>query len=179
MPSITPTLTPVNDQVASALHVLRARALDRYPNEEARINRGHALALQGGVTLHADGTASAYSTTLVDTWYRINGTCLCQDAAFRAPAGRCKHRWATCLLRKALAHLAAHPVDPLGDDLPTPYPFPQWTRYAATYVGPQTREPVNGIATRQADGGFAFVPDGGDTAWGCDYAAVALGPGLA
>ena len=55
MHSITQDLTPVNDAMAAALHTMRRRALACYPQEQARIDRGHAIALQGGVWLCPDG----------------------------------------------------------------------------------------------------------------------------
>jgi hypothetical protein len=107
----------------------------------------------------------------------VNGHCSCQDAS-RAPAGRCKHRWAKALLVQALTHLAQH-SDLSVEELPTPYAFPRWTKYEATYQGPESHgEPVNGIAELLEPGLFVFWPTDKRTCWHCAYHEVALGPGI-
>lgn len=83
-----------------ALTTLAAQARTRYAGEHARIDRGLVLALNGAVTLHADGTASVRSASDAEIVYHVNGHCDCPDAP-RAPEGRCKHRWAKCLVKRA------------------------------------------------------------------------------
>jgi hypothetical protein len=83
----------------TALRTLAAQATTRYPDEQARIDRGLVLALNGHVTLHTDGTATVQSGTNGEGQYRVgHGICDCPDAG-RAP--HCKHAWARCLVRKA------------------------------------------------------------------------------
>lgn len=122
----------------NALRAAAARACTRYAGEAARIERGLVLALNGAVTLHADGTASVQSASDTEIVYTVNGHCDCPDAA-RAPEGRCKHRWAKVLVKKAQAALDARP------------------RYYATYYAPDgTAHP--GIATA-TEMGWLFIGD--------------------
>lgn len=85
----------------TTLRQLAAQATTRYAGEKARIDRGLVLALNGHVTVHADGTASVQSGTDAEVVYTVNGHCDCPDVA-RAPEGRCKHRWAKCLIKRAM-----------------------------------------------------------------------------
>lgn len=179
MATITQTTYHVNDRAfQAALAEMRTRALTAYPNEEARINRGHAIAAQGGVTLLNNGIASVASQTYPDTDYTVNGSCICRDYAV-APAGRCKHRYAASMHRKTLEYLMSHVDEPLeGQNPSTPsYAFPTlWTRFYATYSAPGLR--VNGIAERQEDGSFLFTPEGETSSVPCQYDELALGPGI-
>jgi hypothetical protein len=87
-------------QFDTALRGLAAQAATRYAGEAARIDRGLVIALNGGVTLQADGTALVQSQCHAEVVYTVNGHCDCQDAS-RAPDGRCKHRWAQTLTSRA------------------------------------------------------------------------------
>jgi len=176
VPETSPTVQVIDDKVGAALHTMRLRAVDAYPTERARIDRGHMLALSGYVTLHDDGTAMVLSGSLPDTWYAVNGHCVCRDYAV-APHGRCKHRWAKALLTKAYTHLHQRSEEPL-DDTACPYSFPEtFTTFAATYIG--HGEHINGVARKVDDREFYFTPEGLDTGGLCDYSEVALGPGIA
>lgn len=97
----TVTQTQTVAQFDHALRTLAARAKTRYPDEQARIDRGLVLALNGHVTLHADGTARVQSGSDAEVVYTVNGCCDCADAQ-RAPAGKCKHRYAKALVKRAL-----------------------------------------------------------------------------
>jgi hypothetical protein len=98
--------------------------------------------------------------------------------ASRAPAGRCKHRWAKALLVQALTHVTQHSALPI-EGLPTPYAFPRWRTYEATCQGPESSgKAVNGIAELLEPGLFVFWPTDKRTCWHCAYQEVALGPGL-
>jgi hypothetical protein len=93
-------------QFDTALRVMADRARTRYAGEAARIDRALVIALNGGVTLHQDGTASVQSSSDAEVVYHVaHGTCDCPDFE-RAPEGRCKHVWARCFVRKALKHMA-------------------------------------------------------------------------
>jgi hypothetical protein len=172
----SPTVQEINDQVGAALHTMRLRAVDTYPAERARIDRGHMLALSGYVTLQDDGTATVLSGSLPDTWYHVNGFCPCRDYVV-APRHRCKHKWAKALLTKAYTALHQHREEPL-EDTACPYSFPDtFTTFAATYVGHGAR--INGTARRVDDREFSFTPEGLETGTRCAYQDVALGPGIA
>jgi hypothetical protein len=137
MTTIPQTQTQTTAQFDSALRALAIRATERYPGEQARIERGLLLALDGHVTLHEDGTAMVGSASDSEVWYWIErGTCDCPDFS-RAPDGRCKHRYAVALVRKAQTQMAA----------------PTYTRvaYHATYAG------APGMAIRDEQGAVWFV----------------------
>jgi hypothetical protein len=87
-------------QFHELLHTAAERALAKYPQHTARIQRGLALALAGGVTLHRDGTALVDSQGTPGTQYHVTKQCECPDVQ-RAPDGLCKHRWAKALTAKA------------------------------------------------------------------------------
>lgn len=95
----------------AALRTLAAQATTRYAGEQLRISKGLVIALNGGVTLQADGLALVTSQTDGEVVYTVNGSCECQDAAHGATEGRCKHRWAKTLTVRALA-LEAAPAEP-------------------------------------------------------------------
>jgi hypothetical protein len=128
MSTVTDIYTSVN--LDAALRTLAARARTRYAGEAARIDRGLVIALNGGVMLHADGTASVRSASNAEIVYHVNGHCDCPDAA-RAPEGRCKHRWATCFVKRAIQALADAVAPP---------------QYFATYYNP-AGEAIAGVAT--------------------------------
>src|SRR6266478_598028 len=115
MPTVLQPESPVNDSVAQVLDRMRQQALAQYPQEAARITRGYAIAVRGCVHLDGHGLATVQSQRQPTTWYTVNSHCACPDAS-RAPAGRCKHRWAKALLVQALTHIAQHsdlPVEEL------------------------------------------------------------------
>jgi hypothetical protein len=105
MATVAQTLTPV--EFDTALRGLAERARTRYAGEAARIERGLVIALNGGVTLHQDGSASVQSGSNAEVVYHVaHGTCDCPDFQ-RAPEGRCKHRFAVCLVKKAQVQVAS------------------------------------------------------------------------
>ena len=88
-------------QFDHALRTLADQARTRYAGEAARLDRGLVIALNGGVTLHADGSAEVASCSNAEVVYHVDGgVCDCPDFP-RAPEGRCKHRWAKCLVKRA------------------------------------------------------------------------------
>jgi hypothetical protein len=177
MHTVLQPVQPVNARVAQALELMQQRALEQCPGEAARIQRGHDIAAGGGVQLYGPGLAEVQSQRQPATWYTVNSHCMCQDAS-RAPQGRCKHRWAKALMVQALTYLVQH-SEPPADLLPQPYAFPRWTKYEATYQGPESGgEPVNGIAELLEPGLFVFWPADQRTCWHCAYHEVALGPGI-
>jgi hypothetical protein len=89
----------------TTLRQLAAQATTRYAGEKARIDRALVIALNHGVTVHADGTADVQSASDPEVVYHVaHGTCDCPDFE-RAPGGRCKHRFAVCLVKKATAQI--------------------------------------------------------------------------
>jgi hypothetical protein len=85
----------------ATLRALAAQVATRYAGEQGRLDRGLVLALNDHVTIHPDGTAHIQSGTDAEVVYRLNGHCDCYDSK-RAPEGRCKHRWAACLVKLAI-----------------------------------------------------------------------------
>lgn len=102
MATIPDTTQAVNTvQFDTTLRTLAAAARTRYAGEAARIDRALVIALNGGVTLHADGSADVQSCSNAEVVYHVaHGACDCPDFG-RAPGGRCKHRFAVCLVKKA------------------------------------------------------------------------------
>jgi hypothetical protein len=84
----------------------QAERLARAALPEALHERlGHALTLvkTGSVFQADDGTWHVASATTRDKNYAVNGSCSCEDAFYRAPEGRCKHKLAQFLARKVQA----------------------------------------------------------------------------
>jgi hypothetical protein len=141
----------------AALRTLAAQAATRYAGEQARIDRGLVLALNGGVAFQADGTALVQSQRDAEVQYRVNGHCDCPDAS-RAPEGRCKHRWAKCLTKRAI-RLVQDQTHPL--------------RHAYHLV-----DGVEGHARVLADGRAVFHPGGHKHSLVVPLADLCLGPVL-
>jgi len=89
-------------QFDTDLRALAAKATTRYPGEQARIERGLLLALNGHVELLPNGTATVRSGKDAEVVYRLTGArgCDCQDAQ-RHEGAVCKHAWARALVKKA------------------------------------------------------------------------------
>jgi hypothetical protein len=93
--------TTTNVTFATALRTLATQAITRYPGEQARIDRGLILALNGHAIPLELGTYSVLSSCDAEVHYCVTrGHCDCPDAP-QAPDGRCKHRWAVALVRRA------------------------------------------------------------------------------
>lgn len=144
-------------QFDHALRTLAAQARTRYAGEAARIDRGLCLALNGHVTLHEGGTASVTSASDAEVVYTVNGHCDCPDAS-RAPEGRCKHRWATCLVKRAQQQTSeTHAV-----------------RHYALYTAPDGTA-HDGIATQTGSGWLFVAEDGLDPLFASSAALVLYG----
>ena len=140
----------------------------------AWIEHGHAIAQQGGVRPSGSGLAEVQSQRHPATWYVVNGRCRCPNSQY-ALEGCGKHWWAKRLLVWAQTTLAQTTGMRIPNAPVTLYAFPRWTRYAATYQGPQTAmQPVNGIAELLEPGWFFFQPVAGGDGWKCAYEEVAL-----
>lgn len=147
-------------QFDTALRTLAGQARSRYAGEAARIDRGLVLALNQAVTLLPTGGALVQSQSEAEIVYTVqHGQCDCPDAS-RAPEGRCKHRWAACLARKAQAEVAQH-------------------SWFATYTTPWG-DARQGIATWDAaTQRYLFVPEDGAEPCYPAETALALGGNVA
>jgi hypothetical protein len=151
MATIPETTTTV--QFDATLRTLAEAAHARYAGEAARIDRGLVIALNGGVTLHQDGTASVQSCSNTEVVYHVaHGTCDCPDFQ-RAPGGRCKHRFAVCLVKKAQR---------------------QAVRHYALYTAPDGTA-HDGIATQTGQGWLFVAEDGLDPLFASSAALVLYG----
>lgn len=151
MQTIPETLTTV--QFDTALRTLAAQARTRYAGEAARLDRGLCLALNGHVTLHADGSADVQSGASAEVVYHVHqGVCDCPDFQ-RAPGGRCTHRFAVCLVKKA-----QRPA----------------LRYFALYTAPDGTA-HDGIATQTGQGWLFVAEDGLDPLFAASAALLLYG----
>jgi hypothetical protein len=84
-----------------AVAEIAAKAHEKLPECNGRIDKAVALVLAGDVELVPDGTARVASQTNGSTQYVVcNGTCECKDFA-KAPHGFCKHRLGAAIARRA------------------------------------------------------------------------------
>ena len=148
-----PHLTPFEQAVRHSA----IEAMARYDSaaDTARITRAVDLILAGHVTLLPNGEADVRSQTGHGS-YHVNGACQCPDFA-RAEAGRCKHRYAKAILKRAHRLLAA--------------------AWYATY-SPATGADMQGIAFAQGSD-WLFIPEGQAAGWPCDLDALVLGGNVA
>lgn len=78
----------------AALTLAYGKAIEAYPDEQARIFKGAKIAKIPFDVLEHDGYTTVKSTDGARE-YTVNGTCNCPD-----PTPRCKHVWAKALHRK-------------------------------------------------------------------------------
>lgn len=84
-----------------AVAAIAAKAHDKLPECNGRVDSAVKLVLAGDVELLADGTARVASQSNGTTTYHIvNGHCDCQDFP-KAPHGFCKHRLSAAIARRA------------------------------------------------------------------------------
>lgn len=88
----------VNFDQALLMAASRAKAV--CPTEAHMIEKGLSIAVMGEVVIYSDVMAYVRSQSRKDTAYVVEGRCPCQGAS-KAPGGRCSHRWAVSLARKA------------------------------------------------------------------------------
>src|SRR3989454_12153254 len=148
MPTL-PQITPFEQAVR---HSAR-EAMARYDSaaDSTRIGRAMDLILAGHMTLLPTGEADVRSQRGHGS-YHVNGACQCPDFA-KAEAGRCKHRYAKALLKRAYRILAA--------------------AWYATY-SPTLGAEQQGIAFAQGSD-WMFIPEGQAAGWPCDLDALVLG----
>jgi hypothetical protein len=94
------------------------------PALHGRLSCGMALVKAGAVVQEDGGLWTVASASTEGKRYSVNGSCSCEDAHYRAPKGRCKHKLAQYLARKtqALLHDEAQAPTIQGhhDNLETP-----------------------------------------------------------
>ena len=97
------TFTHHTDRAAwrAAVAEIAAKAHEKLPECNGRVDSAVKIVLAGDVALLADGTARVASQSNGTTTYHIvNGHCDCKDFA-KAPHGFCKHRLSAAIARRA------------------------------------------------------------------------------
>jgi len=113
-----------------AVAAIAAKAHDKLPECNGRVDAAVKIVLAGDVELLADGTARVASQSNGTTTYHIvNGHCDCKDFA-KAPHGFCKHRLSAAIARRAQELVnaklaAATPASQPTPPQPTPAPLPE------------------------------------------------------
>src|SRR5713101_8876679 len=93
--------TPARKAWREAVAEITAKAHEKLPECNGRIERAVKIVLAGDVELLADGTAKVASQSNGTTAYHIvNGTCTCRDFD-KAPHQFCKHRLSAAIARRA------------------------------------------------------------------------------
>lgn len=92
--------TPQNHPFKTALDLAVHAAIEKYPGDAKRIERGAELVWRGHVELLPDRHIAIVRSGSNDaTLYEVNGHCQC-IAWKRCPGNRCSHRWAKTLLNR-------------------------------------------------------------------------------
>lgn len=95
-------------QFDTDLRALAERASAKYPADAKRIAKALLLALNGHVTVNADGTCAVTSQADPEVVYRVaHGTCDCPDAV-QHPEAACKHRYAAAMVKRAACPRVAY-----------------------------------------------------------------------
>jgi hypothetical protein len=93
-----------------AVAAIAAKAHDKLPECNGRVDSAVKIVLAGDVELLADGTARVASQSNGTTTYHIvNGHCDCKDFP-KAPHGFCKHRLSAAIARRAQQLVNATPA---------------------------------------------------------------------
>src|SRR5919201_2286408 len=102
----------------AAVADIAAKAHEKLPECNGRIDRAVALVLAGDVELLPDGTARVASQSNGQTIYRVvNGHCDCRDYE-KAPHNFCKHRLSAAIARRAQELVTAKQADTTGQTTP-------------------------------------------------------------
>ena len=106
---ITSTFAPDRQAFRELLATLAAKTKTKIPALNGRVEKAVKLALAGDVELHADGTATVYSSSDPTRRYEIReGTCTCRDYE-QAPEQLCQHRLSAGLVRRTYELLPPAP----------------------------------------------------------------------
>lgn len=93
--------TPARQAWREAVAEITAKARDKLPECNGRVDSAVKIVLAGDVELLADGTARVASQSDGQTIYRVvNGHCDCRDFE-KAPHGFCKHRLSAAIAKRA------------------------------------------------------------------------------
>jgi hypothetical protein len=96
----TSTFSPDRQAFREMLATLAAKTKIKIPALNGRVEKAVRLALAGDVDLHADGTATVFSSSDASKRYEIrDGHCDCQDYE-QAPQHLCQHRLSAGLVRR-------------------------------------------------------------------------------
>ncbi len=162
------------------------RATTTYPTETTRILQGMTIVIDGGVQI--DGSdAWVQSQTHANQQYHVNGGCSCPDAQYRAPEGRCQHRWAKAIALKSTIpgmvpmhkRVPAPVPAPVLTIIPTPSPSPVSPRYYATWYPDATRKQGEPGIAQCVGAQWEFTPDDGTTPLLVSLAYLTLGGDIA
>src|SRR4029453_19096564 len=95
------TLSPDRAAWREAVVAIAAKAREKLPECNGRVDKAVALVLNGDVELLPDGTARVASQSNGTTAYHVvNGHCDCRDYE-KAPHNLCKHRLGAAIARRA------------------------------------------------------------------------------
>jgi hypothetical protein len=129
----------------AAVDNIVAKAHEKLPECQGRIERAAKLVLSGHVELMVDGTARVASQSNGSTAYHIvNGHCDCRDYE-KAPHNFCKHRLSAAIARRAQALLTAKSAPGSHGQAPTLQPPPASSAAAATSALPGPVETPQGV----------------------------------
>ena len=103
------TLSPDRTAWRQAVAAIAAKAYEKLPACNGRIDSAVKLVLAGDVELLPDGTALVASRSDASRRYTVNGSCTCQDYS-RAPGHLCAHRLAYGIARRATELVPALPA---------------------------------------------------------------------
>src|ERR671931_1669332 len=92
---------PARQAWREAVAEIAAKAHEKLPECNGRVDRAVQIVLAGDVELLPDGTAKVVSQSNGTTAYQVaNGACSCKDFA-KAPHNLCKHRLSAAIARRA------------------------------------------------------------------------------
>src|SRR5438067_13777227 len=93
--------TPARKAWREAVAEIAAKAHEKLPECNGRVDRAVKIVLAGDVELMADGTAKVASQSNGTTAYHVvNGHCDCRDYE-KAPHNFCKHRLSAAIAQRA------------------------------------------------------------------------------
>jgi hypothetical protein len=112
--------TPARTAWREAVAEVAAKAHEKLPECNGRVDSAVKIVLAGDVELLGDGTARVASQSNGETVYHVvNGSCDCKDFA-RAPHAFCKHRLASAIVRRAQDLVAGKMADTQRAPAPVP-----------------------------------------------------------
>ena len=116
-----------------------------------------AVALvQAGQVLQTDDRTTwvVASSSRPGVEHRVNGTCPCEDAHYRAKEGLCKHRLGVYLARRVLQLIQQPPAPVVPEVLPEPWP----DNNLEELTSPPAPRPAAAAASQAAQGALPEAP---------------------